>query len=104
MNVADKKVLPERIDKTLNWLETSRDSWKNKAKVAKEELKKRTLAVKRVRGSRDEYQEKLKQAEEALRIHQEKLDQKTIEMEKLEKQLTETRNEMEALKKKRLHL
>ena len=68
--LSDKKSLPERIDKALDWLETSRDSWKNKAKIAKEELKKRTLAVKRARESKGEYKEQLEQAEEAVRTYQ----------------------------------
>jgi chromosome segregation ATPase len=98
----DKKFLPERIDKTLDWLETSRDSWKNKAKIAKEELKKRTLAVKRSREARDEYKEQLGQAEEVRSMQQEELNKKTLEIEKLEKQLAEARIEIEELKKKRL--
>jgi chromosome segregation ATPase len=101
---ANKKTLPERIDKTLDWLETSRDSWKNKAKIAKEELKKRTLAVKRARESRNEFKEQLEQAKEAHCMHQEELNQKTIEIEKLEKQLAEARSEIEELKKKPLRL
>lgn len=36
---------PARIDKTLKWLEESRDSWKGKTKVAKDDLKKKKLAV-----------------------------------------------------------
>lgn len=101
---SDRKSLPERIDKTLDWLETSRDSWKNKAQIAKEELKKRTLAVKRARESRDEYKEQLEQSEESRRTYQEELDQKASKIERLEKQLTEAQREIEELKKKPLRL
>ena len=51
--------LAKRVDKTLQWLEVSRDQWKQKAKDAKEELKKRTLAVRRAQDDRTELQEAL---------------------------------------------
>ena len=102
--LSDKKSLPERIDKALDWLETSRDSWKNKAKIAKEELKKRTLAVKRARESNGEYKEQPEQAEEAVRTYQEELDRKASKIDKLEKQLAEAQREIEELKKKPLRL
>jgi chromosome segregation ATPase len=95
-----KNLFPERIDKALNWLGISRDSWKGKAKTAKEELKKRTLAAKRARESRDEYKQRFEEAEEARYVNQEELNQKTIDIERLEKQLTEARSEIEELKKK----
>ena len=36
---------PARIDKTLEWLEESRDSWKKKARTAKDNLKKRRVQL-----------------------------------------------------------
>lgn len=99
---SDKKSLPERIDKTLDWPETSRDSRKNKAKAAKAELKKRTLAVKRARESGEEYKEHLKQVEEDRLAYQKELDQKASRINRLEKQLAETQREIEELKKKLL--
>jgi chromosome segregation ATPase len=98
---SDKKSLPERVDKTLDWLETSRDTWKNKAKMAKEELKKRTLAVKRARESRDEYKEQFEQAEEVRRAYQAEVDQKASKIERLEEQLANAQREIEELKKSR---
>lgn len=45
--------LPTRVDKALDWLAFSRDKWKEKCKNSKLQLKRQTLAVKRLRISRD---------------------------------------------------
>ena len=45
--------LPTRVDKVLQWLEESRDSWKKKIITSKYELKKQKTAVRRARKSRD---------------------------------------------------
>jgi chromosome segregation ATPase len=96
---SDKKPLPERIDKTLNWLGTSRDNWRDKTKIAKDELKKKTLAVKRARETRDEYKELLEQQEKAYRASQDLLEQKNFEIIQLQKQLAEVQVQVEELKK-----
>jgi chromosome segregation ATPase len=101
---SNKKPLPDRIDKTLNWLEKSRDSWRDKTKIAKDKLKKKTLAVKRARETRDEYKELLEQQEKAYRASQDLLEQKNLEIIQLQKQLAEAQVQVEELKKKSLHL
>jgi chromosome segregation ATPase len=99
---SSKKPLPERVDKTLDWLETSRDSWRDKTKNAKEELKKKTLAVKRARESKEAYKKLLVEQEKACRSSQELLEQKNLEIIQLQKQLAEAQVEIEKLKKKTL--
>lgn len=100
--ITASKPLPERIDKALNWLGTSRDNWRDKAQIAKEELKKKTLAVKRARESRDEYKELLEEKEKAYRVSQELLEQKNLEIIELQKQLEEAQNQVDELKKRQL--
>lgn len=89
---SNKKPLPERVDKTLDWLETSRDNWRDKTKIAKKELKKKTLAVKRARESREEYKELLEKQEEAHRTCQELLERKNLEVIQLQRQLAEAQS------------
>lgn len=89
---------PSRPDKTLLWLEKSRNSWREKAKSTKEELKKKTLAVKRARETRDRFYEELKQ--ERCK-NQEVLSQKEIELQELRDYLAKANQQIEDLKKKR---
>lgn len=96
------KFFPARIDKTLEWLEESRDSWKEKAKVAKDSLKKRTLAVKRARDGRDLLEEELSKEKTAHRQAREQLSQKDAEITELRAQLAKRTQEAEEFKKKRL--
>jgi len=93
---------PARIDKTLEWLEESRDSWKEKAKVAKDSLKKRTLAVKRARDGRDLLEEELSKEKTAHCQAREQLSQKDAEITELKTQLEKRTREAEEFKKKRL--
>ena len=88
---------PARVDKTLSWLDESRNSWKQKTLVSKAMLKKTTLALKRAREDRDKHAEKFKK--ERLNIR-ERLHQKDIEIAKLKQQLEQADKEVEALKKK----
>lgn len=98
---SNKKPLPERIDKTLNWLETSRDSWRDKTKATKAELKKKTLAIKRARESRDEYKGLLEKQERAFHESQDILEQKNLEIIQLQKQLAQAQEQIEEFKKKK---
>jgi chromosome condensin MukBEF ATPase and DNA-binding subunit MukB len=91
---------PSRPDKTLQWLEQSRDSWREKTKATKSELKKKTLAVKRARENRDHLHEELKQ--ERCK-NQKMLTQKEIELQELREQLAKANQQIEDLKKKRWH-
>lgn len=87
-------VMPARLDKTLDWLRVSRDSWKEKTRESKTKLKIATLGIKRARESRDEI-------EKELHNKQQQLDQKDDEIAILKKKLEQMTQEVETLKKKR---
>ncbi len=93
---------PSRPDKTLQWLEESRDSWKEKTKVTKDDLKKQKLAVKRARRGRDLLHEELSKEKTAHYRAREELSQKDIEIAGLKTQLEKAIQQVEELKKKRL--
>jgi len=94
--------LSSRPDKTLQWLEESRDSWKEKTKATKDDLKTQKLAVKRARSGRDLLQEELSREKTAHYRSREELDQKDIEIAELKTQLEKVTQQVEDLKKKRL--
>jgi hypothetical protein len=91
---------PKRIDKTLEWLEKSRDVWKDKCVVAKLDLKKKTLSVKRLRDGRDEWKYRAQQA--AMTAQKMKSEQEALLLEigQLKQELSRKNNELEKLKKK----
>jgi chromosome segregation ATPase len=91
-------VTPTRIDKTLQWLEESRGSWKQKTQTSKAKLKTTTLALKRAREDRDKYIEKLKKQSCSTRNQ---LSHKEREIAMLKKQLEQKNQEVENLKKKK---
>lgn len=93
--------LPSRPDKTLQWLEKSRDSWKEKIKVTKDDLKKKKLAVKRARIGRDQLDEELSKEKAAHYRAQEQLSQKDSEIAELKTQLAKVTQQVEDLKKKK---
>jgi septal ring factor EnvC (AmiA/AmiB activator) len=93
---------PSRIDKTLEWFEESRDSWKEKAKVAKDDLKKKKLALKRARSGRNLLQEELSKEKTIHYRVREELSQKDAEIAELKAQLEKRTQEVEEFKKKRL--
>ena len=93
---------PARIDKTVEWLKESRDSWKEKAKVAKDDLKKKKLAVKRARSGRNLLQEELSKEKAAHYRVRVELSQKDAEIAELKAQLEKRTQEVEEFKKKRL--
>ena len=78
---------PVRVDKALEWFEKSRDSWKEKAKDAKDSLKKQKLAVKRARVHREELRKELLQEKTAHHEALEQLSQKDTEIEELKVRL-----------------
>lgn len=94
--------LSSRPDKTLQWLEESRDSWKEKTKVTKDDLKKQKLAVKRARDGRDLIHEELSKEKTAHYRAREEVSQKEIEIAELKTQLAKAMQQIEGLKKKRL--
>ena len=89
---------PPRVDKTLQWFDKSRNSWKQKTQVSKAKLKTTTLALKRSRDDRDKYAEKFNKERRNTR---ERLHQKDIEISILKQQLEQAHKEVEVLKKKK---
>jgi len=91
-----------RPDKTLQWLEESRDSWKEKTRMTKNTLKIQTLAVKRARNGRELLQEELAKEKTAHYRALEELNQKNAEIAALKAQLESSTQQVEMLKKKKL--
>ena len=87
-----------RVDKTLQWLRISRDSWKEKTQESKAKLKIATLGLKRAREARDETE---KMSQEQLCNIQKQLAQKDAEIALLKNKLEHTTQELDVLKKKR---
>lgn len=54
VNYENSSSTPIRADKTIAWLMESRDHWKQKCLQAKLQLKRKTLALKRVRDGRNQ--------------------------------------------------
>jgi len=50
-----ENVLPKRVDKAIEWLNNSRNGWKEKCTETKLSLKRQTQENKRVKASRDEW-------------------------------------------------
>jgi hypothetical protein len=98
----DHLFLSSRPDKTLQWLEESRDSWKEKTKETKNDLKKQKLAVKRARSGRDLLHEELSKEKTAHYRALEELSQKDIKIAELKTLLEKATQQVEELKKKRL--
>lgn len=92
--------LPLRVDKKLQWLEESRDAWKEKTITSKYELQKQKIAVKRARESRDLFHEELSKEKTAHYRAREELSQKDIEIAELKSQLENASQQIEELKKK----
>jgi hypothetical protein len=61
-----RPTISQRIDKTIEWLEQSRDQWKVKCLEAKLQLKRQTLATKRAREGRSDLKDELKEARERI--------------------------------------
>lgn len=100
LNSPEAQKLPLRLDKTLQWLEESRDSWKEKTKATKDSLKKQKLAVKRAREGRESLHYELTKEKESHCRSQEELSQRNAEVAKLKVQLEEANQQIELLKKK----
>ena len=98
---SDKPKLPLRVDKTLEWLETSRDSWKEKTKATKDELKKKKLAVKRTRAIRDALETQLAEEKAGHQKSLDELAQRDREIAELKAKLAQSAQQLEESKKKR---
>jgi hypothetical protein len=94
-------LMPERLDKALQWLKSSRDSWKAKAKEAKLKLKKQTLAVKRARDERDRLKCLLTSGDTQEICDLQKLKELENENVMLKQELSEALHQLEISKKKK---
>jgi len=93
-------LLPLRPDKTIEWLNKSRDEWKDKTLTSKASLKVAMQAQKRARISRDEWKahcEKLKAEQARSKL---KIRGKDKEISELEATIAQLKQENEELKKK----
>jgi chromosome segregation ATPase len=98
----ESKKFPLRPDKTIDWLNKSRDEWKNKTFSTKSELKVAKQAQKRARKSREEWKEQCRQLEQD---RERALGERDEEIAILKAKLHELENENIDLKKKySLHL
>ena len=95
------KCMPERVDKALEWLKISRDSWKAKAREAKLKLKKQTLAVKRAREERDHLKCRLELVDTHEAHDSQKVRKLELDNERLKQELDEARHQLEDSKKKK---
>lgn len=69
MNSKNTLDVPVRADKTIAWLTESRDQWKKKCLQAKTQLKRKTLALKRVRDGRSQLKHLLRSEQKQNRKH-----------------------------------
>jgi chromosome segregation ATPase len=92
--------LPNRIDKTLDWLEQSREVWKSKCIKAKSDLKVKTLKVKRLSDRKDLWKQRVKQSTKEINIIQDALEASSKEIERLKAELNSKDTEITKLKKK----
>lgn len=93
------KNLPARPDKTINWLNKSRDEWKSKTQTTKAELKVAKQAQRRARQSREQWRAQYQEVEKqqvAL------LAEKCEEITNLRTKVQELEHENADLKKKHL--
>jgi chromosome segregation ATPase len=95
----ESKNLPVRPDKTIDWLNKSRDDWKNKSQAAKAELKVAKQAQRRARESRQEWKEEYRQLERQFATV---VTEKDAENATLKTKVQELERENEDLKKKYL--
>lgn len=93
--------LPLRADKTLVWLEESRDKWKEKCKETKLRLKRQTFAVKRLKNNRDDWKLTSIRLKQELSENKEKIASLQFLSDELNSQLQAQQNEIHVLKKKR---
>lgn len=95
----ESKNFPARPDKTIDWLNKSRNDWKNKTQVTKAELKVAKQAQKRARRSRQKWKEEYQQLG---RQQSTILAERNEEISNLKTKIQELEQENEDLKKKYL--
>jgi chromosome segregation ATPase len=93
----ESKNFPARPDKTIDWLNKSRDDWKGKTQTTKAELKVAKQAQRRARQSRQEWRAQCRQLEkEQAKL----LAEKREEITSLQTKVQELEYENADLKKK----
>lgn len=95
----ESKNFPARPDKTIDWLNKSRDDWKGKTQATKAELKVAKQAQKRARQSRQEWKEQCRQLERQQAMA---LAEASEKITNLKTKVQELENENADLKKKYL--
>ena len=95
----ESKNFPARPDKTINWLNKSRDDWKSKTQTTKAELKVAKQAQQRARQSRQEWKTQCQGLEKQQSIL---LAEKSEEIINLKTKVQELEHENADLKKKYL--
>jgi ribosome recycling factor len=89
-----------RLDKTIDWLNKSRDDWKSKTLETKSALKVAKQARKRAEASRQQWKEHCKHLEADQAIKEKEHKQKDAEIETLRKTIAQLEQENDILKKK----
>jgi hypothetical protein len=100
-NLYDENKLPHRIDKALAWLANSRNTWREKCKKAKLQLKRQTLAIKRLKESRDDWRSQNVTLKHELGKSSQKIIALQRRVNELESSVEETKKEIIIVKKKR---
>lgn len=95
----EPKNFPVRPDKTIDWLNKSRDDWKTKTQATKGELKVAKQAQKRARHSRQEWKREYQQLK---REQTRAMTKKSEEISILKTKVQELEQENADLKKKHL--
>lgn len=95
----EPKNFPARPDKTIDWLNKSRDDWKSKTQMTKAELKVAKQAQKRARQSRQEWKGEYQRLEKEQTKF---LEEKSQEISSLKTKIQELEHENAGLKKKYL--
>lgn len=94
------KQLPTRIDKALAWLADSRNKWREKCKETKLQLKRKTLAIKRLKDSRDDWRLENIQLKQELIKSKQKISSLQYRVDELESQIEDRIREIQSVKKK----
>ena len=81
------KFTSERIDKTIEWLNHSRDTWKEKCLEAKLQLKRQNLATKRAREGRTILKSELRKLQDHIAVLESKLDNQEKHLQEMKKKL-----------------
>ncbi len=91
---------PTRVDKTLSWLEHSRDTWKDKCRQAKLLLKRQTFVAKRLKEGRNTWRLSSIQLKQELSQSKATISTLREHIKNLKSQVEIFRNQTLELKKK----